>query len=685
MSTADFLFELGCEELPAHLQAPLVTALVEGLAQHLKNCELSFKSIAPYSTPRRLAVYVTDLVLQQPMQRIEKKGPHIKAAFDGDGNPTQACRGFAASLGVAVDHLDRLKTPKGEWLIYKGEKKGAQTIALLPNLLAETIKQLPIGKAMTWEEGIPPFPRPVRWVLAMLGGKIVPLNFFGHQAGNKTMGHPVHAPESIVLKLEKDYLTELKSAKVLADRDQRKTSILNALNQCNDETSKVHIPESLLDEVTGLVEWPRAHIGHFDTRYLSLGKEVLTTSMTQHQRYFPMLDPQGKLQAQFAFISNIVSADKHRMIRGYECVLEARLADAHFFFEEDQKQSLNDFLALTPKVTFQQGLGSLHAKSKRIGALAQLWSSQLDLNPEQAAQAGLFSKCDLMSAMVGEFPSLQGVMGGIYAKQQKFPSEVSLAISEHYLPDHGGSELPSSLLGKLIAISDKCDTLLGFFALGKIPSGTKDPYALRRSALGIVRILSDISIDLDLYECLNDVAKHLPINVDKDTIQACLAFCFDRFRQWQLDQGNSPELITALLQSQSTTPYDLMLRLQAMKTFLALPEAQALSEANKRIEHLLKKQHDDHQSIETSLFEHDAEHQLHDTLLPLEANIDALIKQRDYPNILQQLVTLKDPVDQFFDQVFVMDENPKIRENRFALLKALAKQCNCVVPLANLT
>ncbi len=684
MTSTDFLLEIGCEELPARQQESLAQALSEQIAKGIAELQLPYKKMNAYSTPRRLAVLIEGLATSQPTQNIEKRGPNVKAAFDDQGHPTKACLGFAESLGITPNKLERLHNNKGDWLVYRGEQPGEQTEKLLPAMITEVLKTLPIGKSMVWGRNIAAFPRPVRWLVAMLGSKKLPFHAFGIDTNTQTFGHAIHAPEAITLKKASDYLSVLKTAKVLADREQRKQTIAKDLAKLGDNNQNVNIDEKLLDEVTGLVEWPCVHLGAFDKAYLSLPSEVLITAMKHHQKYFAVFDNKGKLSPYFAVVANIISQKKKRMLQGYERVLGARLADAHFFFEHDQKVSMDDYLAQEKRVTFQEGLGSIHDKSQRMAALAKLWAPSLGENSKQAYQAGTCAKFDLMSDMVNEFPSLQGIMGGIYAKHYGLDASICLALREHYRPSFSGEAIPSSKLGQILALADKTDTLIGLFALGKNPSGTKDPFALRRQALGIMRILIEGELSLDFAKCLQQAANQLPVNADKKTTEACVQFGLERLRAWYLEQGETPEIIAALLQSNSTNPHDLHLRLQAMKSFLKAPEAKSLSAANKRIDNLLKKQDQALGNVKKSALEQDEEKQLFELISTLKPKVATWLEAKNYSILLEHLASLREPVDNFFEHVMVMDENLDLRKNRLALLNELARLCNCVMPMAGI-
>jgi glycyl-tRNA synthetase beta chain len=685
MKSEHFLFEIGCEELPADIQVPMSEDLTQLFASILDEKKLAYKKITPYSTPRRLACLIEDLSYEQPSQTIEKKGPNIKAAFDADGKPTPACQGFAQSVGAAVKDLTTITTPKGEWLIFQGEKPGEKTIDLLPDIIAEAIKKLPLGKKMTWEDTIAPFPRPVRWIVAMYGKHVVPTVCFGLQAGSSSRGHRVHHPEPVAIKEPGQYLTLLKSVKVLADRDQRQKTIINAIEKIQTPQRQIMADQGLLDEVTNLVEWPRVHLGGFDDTFLSLPDPVLITAMKKHQKYFSVVDAQGRLLPEFITVANIVSSDKKRLVQGNERVLSARLADAYFFYEKDLATPPEAWLTQEKRVIFQKGLGSIFDKSERIAQLAKSFAKPLDVSPEIAHQTGLLCKFDLMTDMVGEFPTLQGIVGHYYAQHHQLPQALCQAIHDHYRPCYAGDTLPSTPLGSLIALADKIDSVQGLFAIGKIPSGTKDPFALRRQALGIVRILIENSLDLDCKTLLEQANTQLPAPALPEVIAQSLAFCMERFKHHCLDQKEPAEIIEALLKTNVYSPYDLTLRLNAIKTFLMMPEAPALASANKRIDNILKKNPLEHPVVQETLLTEPQEKQLFATMKPIHDKIQALLTDKAYTEILQLLATLKTPVDDFFDNILVMADNPDLRQNRLALLHQLAQLCRSVMPLGSLT
>jgi len=515
MVKQDLLIEIGTEELPPKALDQLSTAFQSSIESQLTQAELTFDSIQRYATPRRLALLITQLDTAQADRNIERKGPAVKAAFDQDGNPTKAAEGFARSCGVAVSELEQIDTPKGAWLIFHQNQPGQQTETLLPAMVEQALARLPIPKRMRWGDGDAEFVRPVHWVVMLMGDKTIDCKIMGLQAGRTTRGHRFHHPDPIELTSPASYAETLfDPGHVIADISVRREKIRTQVEQiATDAGMLAAIDITLLDEVTALNEWPVAVMGTFDERFLEVPSEALIKAMQEHQKYFPVVDSEGRLQPYFITISNIQSQDPSQVSAGNERVIRPRFSDAAFFWEQDLKQPLDTLATKLGSVVFQEKLGSLQDKSKRISQLAQLIAEQLGLDPAQAARAAELSKCDLLSNMVGEFPSLQGVMGRYYAEHAGEGGDIPAAIEEHYLPRHAGDSLPKTDCGRAIAIADRLDTLVGIFAIGQKPTGEKDPFGLRRAALGVLRILIETPLQLDLETLLQATAEGLAARI----------------------------------------------------------------------------------------------------------------------------------------------------------------------------
>ncbi|HIP53105.1 MAG TPA: glycine--tRNA ligase subunit beta, partial [Chromatiales bacterium] len=512
----DLLVEIGTEELPPKALESLSTAFADALTTQLREADLLFTEVERYATPRRLAVWIKALAVAQPDRDVERKGPALKAAYDAEGNPTKAAQGFARSCGMEVDDLEVQETPKGAWLVYRQVQKGKQTIALVPAMVEEALARLPIPKRMRWGAGEAEFVRPVHWILMLFGEQVVDGEVLGIKADRFTLGHRFHHPEPIEIRRPEEYASRLRApGKIVAGFADRRDTIRRQVEEKAREaggTARIEAP--LLDEVTALTEWPVAVMGRFDERFLEIPPEVLITTMQSHQKYFPVQDAEGALKPLFITIANIESRDPDQVRGGNERVIRPRFSDAAFFWEQDLKRPLAVFVEGLKGVVFQNRLGTLYEKAQRVTALARLISDRLGRDEAPAVRAAELCKCDLMSEMVGEFPSLQGTMGRYYAEHAGEPVEVAAAIEEHYMPRHARDRLPQTGAGQAVAIADKLDTLLGIFAIGHRPTGVKDPFGLRRAALGVLRILIESPLDLDLLELLEHAAGHIAPKVE---------------------------------------------------------------------------------------------------------------------------------------------------------------------------
>ncbi len=694
----DFLFEIGTEELPPKALHTLERALVSALGAGLDKANLQHGELKGYSSPRRLAVWVKRLAVRAPEQHLRRKGPPVSAAFDAGGVPTRAATAFAESCGTQVAKLEQQEEGKGRFLFFVGVKPGERAVELLPGIVQGALDALPIPRRMHWGEGSALFVRPVHWVLMLLGSEVVPATLLDTPASHSTQGHRFHAPKPLRVLSPGAYERTLRErGKVLADFAQRRERIRSeVLRVAASLNGRPLLREALLDEVTALVEWPVALAGRFEERFLKLPREVLISTLEDHQRYFPVEDAHGALLPAFIAISNIESRDPTKVREGNERVVRPRLADAAFFWEQDRRQPLAARLPALDAVTFQAKLGSLGDKMRRTVALAVDVASAINASLDDTRRAAELAKCDLLTAMVGEFPELQGVMGAYYAKADGEPAEVCAAIREHYLPRAAGDELPAHRAGLAVAIADKLDTLAGIFAIGERPTGNKDPFGLRRAALGVQRILIEKQLELDLPRLI-DLAV-VAVRADIDRLRAGAAapakahvgadvvaswiydFLMERLRAYYLERATSgpgrvavtTEMFDAVLAARPASPLDFDARLKALCAFLDLPEAASLTAANKRIANILRKAPAASAAgIEVEALREDAEVRLYDSMRAMRDAVAAATAERQYTAAFGRLAQLRPAVDAFFDQVMVMDENPQLRANRLNLLAEL--------------
>lgn len=676
MEKKELLFEIGCEELPASSLERLSQALEKNICSELNNIGLNFESSKRFATPRRLAVIVNSLDVQQQNRTLERHGPYLKDAYDKSGTPTLSCIGFAKSCDVSVDQLKTQETEKGERLFVQIKKPGLPTIEILPDIIQKAIKKLPIPKPMRWGDNQNVFLRPVHWVILIFGNDVVPTTFFGKHTTNETRGHRFHHPTTIMINQARDYNALLYSpGYVAADFLARKAQIKKMIEK-EAGKDKAIINEKLLNEVTGLVEWPVILKGTFNKDYLKLPREVLITSMESHQKCFAIESSQERLQPCFILVSNIESKDPSTVIKGNERVINARLADAKFFYDNDLKQPLESHIPTLEKMIFQKKLGTLADKIKHIEKLTNFLAKKIELsNSADAARAAKLCKCDLASQMVFEFPSLQGTMGGYYAKNDGETNGCALAIKQHYYPRFSGDLLPDSNEACAVAIADRIDTLVGILGINQIPTGVKDPFALRRAALAITRICIEKKLSLSLVDLIKKSASLYSDLPNKDVGNATLNFIMDRLRYWLIEQGVSVEVIDSVAATETHDLLDFYNRIKAVIAFQKLPEAESLAAANKRVNNILKKQNhlEIPKRINEKLLELDAEQTLSKKINEKNEVITDLITGAHYASILEELSQLKEPVDKFFEDVMILDENKKKRDNRLALLMQLRK------------
>ena len=670
------LFELGCEELPPKSLLTLSHALLKAVETGLKEAELDYSVAHGYATPRRLAIIIKDLSSTQADKLLEKRGPAVQAAFAKDGTPSKAALGFAKGCGTTVENLGRLKTDKGEWLAFKQEVKGLSAEQLIPEIIQKSIALLPVAKRMRWGNYDTEFVRPVHWCVLLFGNKVINTEILGLKTGNQTQGHRFHAPQQLLINSPDDYLGTLeRQGWVIADFSRRQKIIEDKAHAAAKTVGGfAHIEADLLEEIAALNEWPVPVLGHFDARFLDLPVEVLITTMQTNQKYFPIKDEEGALLPHFITFSNIESSRPESIQQGNERVIMPRLADAEFFWKQDRKLTLADRIPDLQSIVFQKKLGTVADKTLRVEKLAVYIAEQLNADSALAKRAAQLSKTDLLTDMVSEFASLQGIMGRYYALADHEAEEVAIAIEEQYFPKQSGSPTPATVTGQILSLAEKIDTLTGIFSAGLIPSGDKDPYALRRATLGSLRIIIENKLDLDIVELISFALAQYPHEFDKSQImQNLVDFVFDRLKGYCLDRGYSVDEFEAVISVKPKKPLDFMQRLQAVKTFRQLPEAASLAAANKRIINILKKSDTQPADLVSALIENQ-EIQLHEAAIRSAKEIEPLLAQKNYQQALTTLAQLKNVVDDFFDHVMVNTDDLALRASRLALLSMLSSQ-----------
>jgi len=690
----DFLFEIGTEELPAKQLEKLQDSLYSELLAQLKQAQLSFAGTAEvFATPRRLAILLPNLQMQQQDQLIERKGPSKASAYDASGMKSKAYEGFIRSFASADSaEFEERNTEQGTFIFAKKKVPGKSAKELLPGLIANVLDALPISKPMHWGNHPQPFLRPVRWIILLLDDEIIPADFFGLSAQKFTRGNRFMLPEPIAVTAAKNYPALMKQSYVMANFSERKAYILQALNQAAAQLgARVRMNEALLTEVAGLVEWPVVLTGNFATDFLSVPNNALIAAMESHQKSFALVDQTGKLLPHFLIVANLASKEPSKIIEGNERVIHARLNDAQFFYEKDCATPLHNHYADLARVTFQTQLGSLQAKSNALAALAAVIADALGYDKNAAQEAGRLAKCDLRTNMVGEFPELQGEMGEIYARQQGVAEEIACALSEQYLPRFAEDKLPSSQTGTVVALADRLLNLVGLFGVGQMPTGSKDPFALRRAAAGIYRIIIEKQLALDLKSLLIaalDIWAKQGVQFDGEAIQnRVYDFIIERLRQYYLEKNMLPQIIESVLCLNLANLIDIDQRMQAINDFVALPEAKSLAAAEKRVRHLLQKEQVLPEALTTPdpiLFTEPAEHALLEALLAWQVETAEARSEENYAFILQKTAALKKPIDDFFDQVMVMVEDQAVRHNRLALLAQFSRFANQVADISKL-
>jgi glycyl-tRNA synthetase beta chain len=715
MSAAkSLLIELGTEELPPKSLDELGASFLRGICDGLgkRGIAASLERATLYVTPRRLAVHVPEVAATQPEQAIERRGPAANAAIDEQGNPSKALLGFAQSCGVGVEQLERLETDKGSWFVYRTVKPGQPIASLLPEIVDEALKGLPIPKPMRWADHDYTFVRPVHWLVMLHGSQILDGHVLGLRSGRQSRGHRFMHPQPVHLADADSYVDALRMAKVLADPAERRQRIRDEVARVAKETGGTpRLDDALLDEIANLTEWPVAIACTFDSEFLGVPPEALVTTMEANQKFVPVFDAQSRLTEHFIGIANIESKHPNEIRKGYERVIRPRFADAKFFWDEDLKTPLASYQEALKNVTYQQALGSLWDKSVRVAEIARVVANRVGVDAGLATRAAALAKCDLLTRMVGEFPELQGVMGRYYAQHDKESPDVADALDSVYQPRFAGDTIAAGSVGRVLAIAERVDTLSGIFAVGLKPSGNKDPFALRRAALGLARTLIEGGLELDhkalfaeALELLPEAALAAGLKPGKDgkppvldaglrratLVSELSEFVLERLRGYYAEKGFTTEQYEAVLAVSPVSLVDFDRRLRAVVEFGRQPEAVSLASANKRVANILRKQQEEHgaQSIlghvDPSHFEEEAERALAQALEAAQVDTAPALHRRDYTAVLVRLAQLQASVDAFFDQVLVNAENPVVRANRLALLGQLKAQFTAIADIARL-
>lgn len=670
MSAKDFLIELGTEELPPKALKTLAESFRDGIVSGLKTAGLIHGEVKYFAAPRRLAVQISGLATQQPDRTITVDGPPVKAAFDASGNPTQAALGFAKKNGVDISAIDK----SGEKLRVVKEQKGEAATALLPGIVTQSLNDLPIPKRMRWGASRVEFVRPTQWLVMLFGDDVLDCNILAQNAGRDSRGHRFHANTPVRISSPSSYLEDLRGAWVQADFAERRAVILEKVQAlAAKENGKAIIPDALLDEVTALVEWPVPLVCSFEERFLAVPQEALISTMQDNQKYFCLLDANGKLLPRFITVANIESTNPDFIVAGNEKVVRPRLTDAEFFFTQDKKSKLETRNERLKNVVFQAQLGSVYEKAERVSKLAGVIAAAIGADRALGERAGLLSKCDLATEMVGEFPELQGIAGYYYATHDGEHADVAKALDEQYQPRFSGDALPTGKIGAAVAIADKIDTLVGIFGINQPPTGSKDPFALRRSAIGLLRIIIEKQLVLDVQALVNGATKLYGDKLSNaNTTSDVFEFLLGRYRAMYEEQGITPEVILAVQALRPTQPFDFDRRVKAVAQFAALPEAEALAAGNKRVSNILAKEVvAADAAVNPALLTEAAEKALGDAVSTLAVELAPLFEQRDYTTALNRLAALRPQVDAFFTEVMVMADDAAVKANRLALLARL--------------
>jgi len=674
MSTETLLIELGTEELPPKALKKLAVTFLEQIKWQLDSAELAYEEIKWFATPRRMAVVVSQLVGRQADKIIDKRGPAVNVAFDIDGNASKAAIGWARSNGIDIGQAERLKTDKGEWLLHRATQAGKSVEDLIPEIVNTALTKLPIPKPMRWGSAKTQFIRPVHTLTLLYGSKVIIGETLGIFSDNKITGHRFHHNGLVTINHANDYQASLKKAFVIADYDERQQLIFEQINKAAASINgKALIDTELLEEVTGLVEWPVTLVGSFDKSFLDIPAEPLIYSMKDHQKYFPVLGEDGQLINKFIFVANIESKDPQQVVFGNEKVIRPRLADAEFFFNTDKKHTLESRLMKLESVLFQKQLGSLKEKSERIAQLSEFIAVELNENKDDAYRAGLLSKTDLLTDMVLEFPQVQGTMGKYYARNDGESEAIAQALEDQYRPRYAGDDLPDGQIGCAVAIADKVDSLVGIFGINQAPKGDKDPFALRRAAIGLIRIIIEKDLNLDIAILVNESIKLFSDKlINKNTAENVIDFVMGRFRAYYQEKKFNIDIIQAVLAKKPTAPLDFDKRIKAVSYFRDLVEAEALAAANKRVGNILAKFDGElYEIFNDDLAEEGAETLLATVYSDINNTIIPLLAEQDYQAALTELAKLKAPIDNFFDNVMVMSDDEAVKINRLTLLNQI--------------
>lgn len=674
MSTANFLFELGVEELPSFAVEALSLSLVKLIISSLKEMNVSHGEVIPFATPRRVAFLMKDLAKQQPATKTFHRGPSLNVAYDEQQQPTPAARGFARSFNIDVEQLITLRNEKGSWLAYEKINSGLDIMQFMPIILQQSIDKLPINKKMFWGNCSYSFVRPVHWICCLYGNDIVPMNLFGLSSDRFTYGHRFHAPAKIALNNAIDYSSQLKKNFVLANFQERKDIIVNKARDLADKFQcNIIINHRLLTEVTSLVEWPVTILADFDVKFLNLPEECLITSLQVHQRYFSLRDNKtNKLTNKFIFVSNIDSENNEKIIQGNINVLSARLNDAQFFYKTDSLNSLSSYLPNLKQMLFHKKLGSsMFAKVERLQSLAVFIANKLQQDQASIRQASLLSKCDLITSMVQEFPELQGIMGKYYALHDGESNDIAQIIEEHYYPKFAGDRLPASLAACCVALADRIDNIVCIGGISAKINADSDPFGLRRQSIAILRICIEKKLFLSLDELFEFAYNNLNTDIFNNTLQTVLNFCLDKLHNYYISQNYSANLIQAVLNTRSSIPYDIDQRIQSLQKFLLQQEAENLIITHKRIHNILSKVSTTEFSFSPELLKTDDEKNLYITIEKLMLEVDSLCAKMEYNILLSKLTNIQSFIDNFFANTMIMANNEQVRNNRLALLSMI--------------
>jgi glycyl-tRNA synthetase beta chain len=687
MTTADLLFELGTEELPAGEISAMATALCQGVTDGLTEANLPFTGAHHFSTPRRLTVWVENVAIKGPVSEQQVVGPPVSAAKDDSGAWTKAAEGFARKQGISADDLIVVEAQGVERVAAHVSQKGAQATEVIPDIIANAVAGIPVSKRMRWGRSRDEFLRPVQWLVLLLGDAVLPLQLFGLESGRESRGHRFHDNTPVAISSPAAYRDSLREARVLVDMDERRALIAEQVLALANKGEAVALSEDLLDEVTGLVEWPAALRGSFDKKFLAVPAQALISAMKTHQKYFHLNDASsGSLLPAFITVANIESKQPEQVVSGNERVIRPRLSDAAFFFANDKQSSLISRQERLGSVVFQHHLGSLLDKTRRVVAIAKQVANAIGADETTTLRAAELSKCDLVSEMVLEFPDLQGIAGAEYARHDEELGAVAEAIEYHYYPRFAGDELPPSPEATAVALADRLDTLIGIFGIGEPPTGSKDPFALRRASLAVIRMLIDLKKPLSLTELLQGAFEQHTAELAPGTADAVSHYITERLGNWYDDDGIHISLVRAALAAGATDLFDIDLRVRALNAFAKTETAEHLAAANKRVANILSKADElDGTPVDSNLFVHEAEYALHEAVGRVASTLRPLLADRNYQNALDELAQLRGPVDAFFDGIMVNAEDPAERLNRLRLLGGLRALFTQVADLALLS